>query len=97
MIQGRGMVTPRIRKKSKELLGYEIGTAELRLLPYVQYVMCNSQKLDPVSINRTDRKIIDKWRSKKWISGGTAGLKVTKAFWDKMCELIYLSYVDIQK
>ena len=39
MKQLRGQLTDRIKEKSKELLGYEIDTRELRLMPL--HSICN--------------------------------------------------------
>jgi len=90
----RGVVTEGIQALSKELLGYEIEKDELRLMPYVQYVMMNEQKLDPAKCNEEERKILSKWREKGYIEGGAAGLSITKEFWDILCEILFASYVD---
>jgi len=93
--QRRGMLTDRIKEKSKELLGYEITTRELRLMPHIQYTMINFQKLDPNKINTEERAILQKWRNEGCIEGGMTGLGITKKFWDAICELIFLGYVDL--
>lgn len=91
---GRGILTPEISSLAKKLLGHEIDVTELRLMPYVQYVMINEQKLDLNKINEEDRSILSKWRKKEFITGGASHMTVTKKFWDAMNEIIYLSYVD---
>lgn len=105
--QKRGQLTDRIKEKSKELLGYEINVTELRLIPYIQYTLVNSQKLNPHHINLDDQKILSKWVSMGFITDGVtkqkgrpiqsevAKLKVTKEFWDAMVEIIYLGYVQL--
>ena len=95
MEQGRGQLTDRIKKKSFELLGYEIGVRELRLIPYIQYVMVNKQKLEIRKINQEEREILSKWRKAGHIEGGASGLKITKEFWNIICEIMFLGYVDI--
>ena len=50
-MQGRGQLTQRIKDKSYELLGYGINQTELRLMPYIQHQMMNSQRIDISSIN----------------------------------------------
>lgn len=97
MIQKRGMLTDRITEKSTELLGYEISQVELRLMVYIQYVMTNEQNIDPRKINQSERKILQKWREAEYIEGGAGGLYITKEFWDAICELIYLGYVDLDE
>ncbi len=94
--QLRGQLTDRIKAKSKELLGYEIDTVELRLMAYVQYVMVNNQKIDPIRVNPKEREIlIVKWRKAGYMEGGASGLAITKKFWDIICEIIFLGYVDL--
>lgn len=89
----RGALTNSIKAKSKELLGYEISLRELRLMPYIQFVMMNEQKIDPNKINQEERKILSAWRSKGYIEGGVSGLAITKEFWDAVCEILFLGYV----
>lgn len=89
----RGQLTDEIKQRSKELLGYEISTRELRLMVHVQYVMCNDQKIDPVKINGEERDILQKWRKAGHIEGGMTGLSITREFWDIMCSIIWYGYV----
>jgi hypothetical protein len=96
MTQGRGMLTDRVKKKAKELLGYEITQRELRLMPYIQYQMMNEQKIEPVRINEEERQILSEWRKKGFIEGGASGLSITKQFWDAINEILFLGYVDIE-
>lgn len=93
--QSRGKLTERIKLKSLELLGYEITMRELRLMPYVQSVMVNSQRLDPNKINGEERRIISKWRGQGHIEGGASGMRITEEFWNIICEIIRLGYVDL--
>lgn len=91
----RGRLTEKIKKKSKEMIGYEINQKELRLIPYIQYVMVNKQKIEIHLISPSERKILSKWRKLGFIEGGASGLSITKDFWDFMCEILFLGYVDI--
>ena len=95
MEQLRGQLTKRIKIKSKELLGYEIDQTELRLMPYIQYTMVNDQRINPQHCNQADRDILSKWRQAGHIEGGAAGLRVTEEFWNIICEIIRLGYVDL--
>ena len=96
MTQGRGMLTDRVKKKAKELLGYEITQKELRLMPYIQYTMMNEQKIDIRRVNGEEREILSRWRKKGYIEGGASGLSITKQFWDAINEILFLGYVDIE-
>lgn len=93
--QKRGQLTDRIIKKSEEMLGYQISQQELRLMVYVQYVMVNAQHLDITKVNSEERKILSKWREAKHILGSASQMSITKEFWDAICEIIFLGYVDI--
>ena len=89
----RGQLTEHIKMRSKELLGYDITRSELRLMPYIQYVMTNGQRIEPAKCNQEDRAILSKWREAGHIEGGASGLAITKEFWDIICALIWLGYV----
>ena len=104
--QGRGQLTDRIKQKSIELLGYEITTTELRLIPYLQYVLVNRQAIDLARINKAEMGILSKLVDKGYIIDGiTQGgrpmlsdgalLCVTKTFWDAISEILWLGYVDL--
>lgn len=94
-LQRRGVLTKRIKEKSEELLGYEIGITELRLMPYIMYVMMNAQKIDIRHCNQDDRDVLQKWREAGHIEGGASGLQITEEFWDIICEIVRLGYVDL--
>lgn len=95
MEQNRGQLTNRIKKRSKELLGYEMDTTELRMMPYILYIMTNEQRIDPNKINSDDRAILKKWRKTGYIEGGMSGLRITEEFWNIICEIVRLGYVDL--
>lgn len=90
----RGQLTPEVQQKAVEVLGREISREELRLMPYVQYVMMNEQRIDANRINTSEREILSSWRSEDWIEGGAGGLAVSKHFWDALSEILWLSYVN---
>lgn len=96
-LQKRGALTNRIKKKSKELLGYEIGVTELRLMPYVLNVMMNAQRIEPRRCNQDDREILQKWRNAGHIEDGASGLQITEEFWNIICEIVRLGYVDLDE
>jgi len=94
-IQLRGNLTKRIKSKSKELLGYEISQVELRLMPYILTVMMNEQRIQIRHCNQDDRNILQKWREAGHIEGGASGLQITEEFWNIICEIVRLGYVDL--
>lgn len=91
----RGQLTQQIKDYSKKRLGYEMDTTELRLIPYVLTVMMDDQEISPRRCNQADREILSKWRKKNYIEGGASGLKVSKKFWEIICEVVFMGYVDI--
>ena len=89
----RGQLTAQIKQRAQELLGYEITQADLRLIPYVHYVMLNDQVIDLRVLNIDEREILSNWRQRGFIEGGAAGMAITREFFDAMNELIWLGYV----
>ena len=55
----------------------------------------NDQKIKPQHCNQADRDILRKWKVAGHIEGGMTGLAITKEFWDIICEIIFMGYVDI--
>jgi hypothetical protein len=93
-IQKRGQLTPQIKQKSKELLGYEISQDELRLLVYVLYQAVNEKSI--TRVNQKEKEILSTWAEKGFllITGLGNLLSISKDFWDNANELIYLGYVN---
>lgn len=94
-IQKRGQLTDRVKNLSKELLNYTITVTELRLMVYIFDRSMNGHKIEIKCINRIEEKILVKWFKNKWLSGGYENFRVNKDFWEKMSQIIYLSYVDL--
>lgn len=90
----RGKIGATLKAKSQELLGYEVEKDEYRLMPYIQYVMMNEQKLDIPKMAPYERPILQKWREAGYIEGGAGGLAITKEFWDIINELLFIGYVE---
>ena len=91
---GRGFLTTDVNEIAKIMIGRKLtGKTELRLIPYVHYVMVNDRKLDPRKVNQEEREILHKWKKEGHIEGGASGLGVTKLFWDFMGEVLFLAYV----
>lgn len=89
----RGVLTKEVQKIANKYIGREISKDELRLLPYIQYIMMNEQKLDLIKINPKERQIFMQWKKDGYCEGGITGLSITKEFWDFMCEVLFQSYV----
>ncbi len=77
------------------MMGYELDQTELRLIPYVQYEMVNNQHLDINKISGAEREILKKWRDAGHLTGGASQMNITKEFWEYLCAILFLAYVDI--
>lgn len=89
----RGVLTNEIKSMAKNFLGREINTTELRLYPYLDYVMKNNQRIDPRVINQDDREVLKHLKSEGYIEGGASGLSMTKEFYDYINQILWYSYV----
>lgn len=89
----RGKLTDEIKKKSKDLIGYEISQKELRLLAYIDYIMKNEQYINIAKIDGEERDILQKWKELGYMEGGASGLSITKEFYDVMQEILWLGYI----
>lgn len=89
----RGVLTQEITDTSMRLLNVRISQEELRLMPYIQHVMMNNQRIDPNKISSDERKILSSWRGRGWVSGGAGGLSISKHFWSAINEILWLGYV----
>jgi len=92
----RGELTSEVQAIAKRMIGRElINVRELRLFPYIQFIMVNSQKIQPIKINEEERHILSKWKEEGFCEDGVKGLRISKKFWDFMCEILYHSYVQV--
>lgn len=89
----RGEYTAEIEQKMKKFLGRESSQTELRLYPYIVYVMTNERSIDPNKINQHERVILSLLREAGHIEGGASGMAVTKEFWDFANDVIFDAYV----
>lgn len=93
----RGMLTPAREEKIFEATGCRFRQAEIRLMPYLQYLVVNSMKLDPTRVSQKDRQIIAQFRSKGWLSGGASEpVTVSRDFWDIMNECLWVCYAHLE-
>ena len=90
---GRGVLTIEVQEIAKKHIGREIDRTELQLIPYIQYVMLNEQKLYINKINQEERVVLRKWKDARLVEGGASGLLITEEFWIFMCEILFQSYV----
>lgn len=95
IIGKRGMLSPQIQELSKKFLGREITVTELRMMPYIDFVMKNDQRIDPRKCNQDDREVLKRLREEGHIEGGASGLSITKEYYDFVQEILWLGYVCV--
>lgn len=84
----RGMITDQIKEK------YNMSPVELRLIPYVQYLLVNQMAVDPLKISSEERNALINWRNKGYLTFSMRmPLTVSKQFWDLMNEFLWDCYV----
>lgn len=93
----RGMLTDTVQAEAVNFFVREISQRELRLMPYIQFTMMNNQRVDPNKVNQEEREILQTWRDEGHIEGGAGGLLITKAFWDAINQILWLSYVATEE
>jgi hypothetical protein len=91
----RGALSPQIQELCKEFLGREISVTELRLMPYIDYVMKNDQRIDIRKVNQEDREVLSLLRKEGHIDGGASGLSITKEYYDFIQQVLWLGYVCV--
>lgn len=89
----RGQLTDEIQGLAKGFLGREITTTELRLYPYLDYLMKNEQRIDPQRCNQADKDVLSVLRQEGHIEGGASGLAMTKEFYDYINQVLWYGYV----
>lgn len=95
----RGRITKQTKQIAKDLLGIEnLSAKELRLMPYLQYIMMNEQTLKYGKISIEEEDILKKWEGKGWISIDKGyKLSISKIFYDALCQLMWESYINVKE
>lgn len=90
----RGQLNPKVQEIAKKYLGRVLKcTKELRLLPYLDYLMKNEMKIDPRKINEEERQLFQELKKEGHVSGGICGLQMTKEFYDAIQQILWQAYV----
>ena len=94
--QIRGELTQRVIDKAKDMLGIKLTVTELRLMPYIQYVMMNDRCIYADKVNEMELAIIAEWQGRGWISGDIYNdMHISKEFWFAIADILYLAYIDL--
>ena len=91
----RGCLTEGIKTLSMATFGRIISLKELRLMPYLQFVLMNDKVIDYSKIDMDEREILASWQSEGWFFyyNDNQKIMVTKEFWDNMNKILFYSYV----
>jgi len=89
----RGQLNEKAQNIAKKFLNREIDTTELRLYPYLDFLMKNEQIIDIRKCNQDDRNVLSVLRKEGHIEGGASGLAITKEFYDYINEILWHTYV----
>lgn len=105
----RGVLTPEVKEAMENFLKEESTVTQLRLLPYLLHCLMNNGNLNLEKINDEEGDILAEWNEKGFISitetnyilriGDRHCLHTNvkirnKEFYDWMCNIIYLSYIN---
>lgn len=93
MSQNRGQLTPQIQELAKKHFNREITVAELRLMPYIDYLLKNEQKIKPEQVNGAERDVLRIWKDAGYMDGGMTGIAVTREFFNILQEFLWVAYV----
>lgn len=93
----RGQLTPAVKEKMEKFLGRETSVTELRLYPYLTYLMVNEQRVDPAKCNQDDRDVMRLLKDAGYIEGGASGLSMSKEFWDFAQDVLWDTYVAYEE
>lgn len=84
----RGQLTEEITSK------YGISLMELRLMPYLQYLLVNHEPVNPAKMRNGEREILQRWRDEGKITFSVQEpCTISKEFWNTMSDIIFMGYV----
>lgn len=90
----RGQLTDQLSTLLKTVTSHEITQQELRLMPYLQYLLLNGQRIDPHKITPLERQVLSDWRKRGWLEGGAGSdLAITYEFWTIINLCLWHAYV----
>lgn len=89
----RGVLTDDIQKIAKDFLGREITIEELRLYPYLDYVLKNHFALEPRKINKIEMNILSILEKEFHVLVGEYYFRCTREFYDYIQNVLAISYV----
>ena len=84
----RGQLTEEITSK------YGISLMELRLMPYLQYLLVNHEPVNTAKMRNGEREILQRWRDEGKITFSVQEpCTISKEFWNTISDIIFMGYV----
>ncbi|QAX92322.1 hypothetical protein HWC07_gp070 [Pantoea phage vB_PagM_LIET2] len=95
-IPPRGSINPRAAAYYQAAVERELTTREVRLLPYIQYVVMNGGAIDARRVNAEEVAILEGLHAAGWVifKRGDNGyqLAVTESYWQHMNYVLFITY-----
>lgn len=86
-----------VRAHFEKLTGIRLDEDNIRLLPYIQYVLMNEQMFDRSKITLEGKAIIQELKAKGCLIDYKGRIRCTLEFWTVLNEVLYLAYVDYEE
>jgi len=93
----RGQLSPEIQNIAKKFFGNEITITELRLLPYILYIIQNDRYFEIKKLSSEELEILSKWKEKGLIDPTFNYIEkttISKMFYNFINKVIWLSYIN---
>lgn len=90
----RGILTKEVQEISKDYLGREITTKELRLYPFIDYCIKNSGYMDRKKVDNEELDILKSYGENKIKRDDGGYVYVSKDFYDFMQKVLFEAYVE---
>lgn len=91
--RGRGCLDEQLAEKYEAILGHPMTVRELRLIPYLQYLVVNRQPWSIGKMRQSEVEICNEWQRRGWLlASSSAPLRVSREFWDFMNDVLWDSY-----
>ncbi|HIY83871.1 hypothetical protein [Rubneribacter sp.] len=91
----RGCLTDELAEKYRMRLGtgYPMTRTELRLIPYLHYLVVNRKRIEMEKIDHNEYAAMSVWICRGWLLDYPGKpVAVSKEFWDTMCDVLWDAY-----
>lgn len=92
----RGILNEKIQFKAKEVLGREITQTELRLYPYIDYVIKNGGYCDRSKLSREEQQLLYEYPERLLNKDYGGYIHISKEFYSFIQHCLWESYVEFK-